>query len=371
MHILVDISSHGFGHYSQTAPIVNLLGENNPKLKITLRTTLAEDFVRAKIHTPISIIPESLDFGMKMNSAIETDVDASEKAYIEFHKDWRYRLDVQKKRIQHLKPDLIFANIPYLSLAAANELGINTIALCSLNWAHIYQGYYHSKDLHHKVFNDMLDAYNSALKYLCPEPSMPMPGLNNKQTIAPIAKLGTNQREELNHLFKLDGNEKIALIVPGGIATEIPIETWPEVPGIRWITTWNHAIQRRDIIRLDDIIQLKDITPHNKMNMSFTDILCSSDVIITKPGYGVIAEAICNQKPVLYVRRHDWPEEQNIVDWLQQNGISQEITKEVFFNGKMVDEIEKIASLKPNEKIEPNGAKEAVEIIEGVLYKNY
>lgn len=354
-HILVDISAHGFGHFSQTAPIINWLGKNNPDLRITLRTTLPADFVRRRIHTPLTIIAESLDFGMQMNSAIETNIAASEKAYAELHKDWSNHLATQKKRLRSLKPDLIFANIPYLSLAAATQLNINTVALCSLNWAHIYHGYFHTTDSHQHIYREMLDAYNSANIYLRPTPSMEMPGLKNIKNISPIAKLGKNKRAEINATSKLSADEIIVLIAPGGIKTPIPIETWPQVPGIRWLTTWDHCIKRNDIIL------------HKNLNMKFTDILCSSDVIVTKPGYGVITEAVYNQKPVLYVRRHDWPEEDNIVNWLQQNSVTQEISKDAFFNGNMLKEIKKLKGLKITKSIKADGAREATEIIEKYL----
>ncbi len=354
-HLLVDLSSHGYGHFSQTAPIINLLGQHHQSLKITLRTTLPEKLIRSRIHIPLRIIPESLDFGMKMNSAIETDVAASNEAYTVLHQNWTTHIATQKRKIQALEPDLLFANIPYLSLAAANELALTSVALCSLNWAHIYNGYFSHKQTQKTIYQQMLAAYNSANVYLYPEPSMDMPGLKRIKKIPPIANVGNNRRIEINKTFQLNTQDILVLIAPGGISTAIPIETWPQVPGIHWLTTWEHSIKRKDIIS------------YQKINMDFTDILCSADVIISKPGYGLIVEAVCNQKPVLYVRRYDWPEEQNLVDWLQQKGISKEISKEAFFNGNIVDEIKKIIRLKPTVKIEPNGAKKAAEIIGNLL----
>ena len=62
------------------------------------------------------------------------------------------------------------------------------------------------------------------------------------------------------------------------------------------------------------------------LNMCFSDILASVDVLLTKPGYGAFTEAACNGIPVLYVRRDDWPEQPYLVDWLEQYGICQALT---------------------------------------------
>lgn len=47
-HLFVDISSHGFGHLSQTAPVLNELAELLPDLRITLRSGLAVEKLRQR-----------------------------------------------------------------------------------------------------------------------------------------------------------------------------------------------------------------------------------------------------------------------------------------------------------------------------------
>jgi len=37
-HLLVDISFHGFGHLSQTAPVLNALRRLIPDLRLTVRS---------------------------------------------------------------------------------------------------------------------------------------------------------------------------------------------------------------------------------------------------------------------------------------------------------------------------------------------
>jgi hypothetical protein len=53
---------------------------------------------------------------------------------------------------------------------------------------------------------------------------------------------------------------------------------------------------------------------------SFKTLLASVDVIMTKPGYGTIVEAIALQLPVLYVRRYNFADEQPLVDYLHRYG---------------------------------------------------
>ena len=51
-----------------------------------------------------------------------------------------------------------------------------------------------------------------------------------------------------------------------------------------------------------------DAIASESFGLSFTDLLCSVDAVITKPGYGTFTEAACNGTPVIYQRRKNWPE---------------------------------------------------------------
>jgi len=44
-HLLVDISSHGYGHVSQTSAVVNELVRLMPQLRVTVRTTAPHGFL--------------------------------------------------------------------------------------------------------------------------------------------------------------------------------------------------------------------------------------------------------------------------------------------------------------------------------------
>ena len=46
-------------------------------------------------------------------------------------------------------------------------------------------------------------------------------------------------------------------------------------------------------------------------------------------------EAACNGTPVLYQRREDWPEQDCLIDWLEDNGCCGEITEEALTVGDL------------------------------------
>ena len=121
MHLLVAITPHGFGHAAQVSPVVNALRRRLPALRITILTSLPEAFLKRRIQGDFKLISQAPDFGLIMNSALDIDLEASAAAYAELHRNWQQRVDAEARRLESLVPDLVLADVPYLTLAAARQ----------------------------------------------------------------------------------------------------------------------------------------------------------------------------------------------------------------------------------------------------------
>lgn len=331
-HIFVALSSHGLGHLAQVAPILNELSQRLPTLRLTVQCTLPEKTLRHRINSNFIHIHEATDVGMVMTNAIQVNLEESVATYESFHHHWDQYLQRQKTLLAQLAPDVLLANIPYLPLIAADHLGIPGIALCSLNWADIVQGC----GLQHPALESwrqtMLAAYQRAAVFLQPAPSMPMPELSNTRTIGPIAALGQNRRGELNTRLGLAKHQTLALVALGGIDMPLPITQWPCHPDLCWIVPKLWGAQRTNIRHREPLADIP-----------FTDLLCSCDVIVGKPGYGTFTEAACNGKPVLYIEREHWPEQACLVEWLLKHGNGLNISQQALQTGALHSAINQLA----------------------------
>lgn len=314
MHLFVDISSHGFGHLAITAPVLNALAEIAPNLRLTVRSGLPAAKLRQRIHVPYELIDGSSDFGYVMRDAIHIDRPASAAAYRQAHVDWAGRMAREASFLRRLQPDLVLTNVSYLPLAAASLAGIPAVSLCSLNWADLFRHFFGHESWAPAIHAEMLAAYRSASSFLRVTPGMPMSELGNFHNVGPIAALG--------HALDLglDG-DKAVLVALGGISHRLPVEDWPRLPGIRWLVAADWQCSHPDALT------------HEAFGLGFTDLLCSVDAIITKPGYGTFTEAACNGTPVLYQRREDWPEQDCLIEWLARHGQCREIAAETLLTG--------------------------------------
>ena len=354
-HLLADISSHGFGHVSQTAPVVNELARRIPGLRITLRTAAPDFLLHKSFHCDFHHIPVAFDFGMKMANAVEVQVEESAVAYRAFHAGWKEKVEREAHAMRALKPDLLLANVPYLSLAAARVAGVRAVAMCCLNWADIYRHYCVGDEVGRMIHAQMLDAYNSAECFLKVQPSMPMPDFLHTRNISAVARTGCNQRGRIAEKLRLEGAGKLVLLSMGGMEFRLPVERWPQLPNVRWIIPQEWPVQRGDMASFESL------------GLPFGDVLASCDAVLTKPGYGTFAEAACAGVPVLYVARRDWPEQPYLVQWLAEHGVCLEVQRDMLHTGELGDALSRLwATPKPPAPM-PSGIGEAADYLAALL----
>ncbi|HXU93245.1 MAG TPA: hypothetical protein VFP33_06260 [Gallionella sp.] len=339
-HLVVSISGHGFGHVAQTAPVLNLLHERMPELRLTVRTAVPLAHLRSRILAPFEHLNSQGDLGMAMSSALDVRIEESRAAYRAFHANWDERVADEARLLRELRADMVFSNVGYLPLAGAQRAGIPNAALCSLNWSDIYRHYCGEDDIAAKIH----ESYANADAFLRATPGMAMSDLPNLVPVAPIAAIGNNRRDELNRHLHLSQDERLVLVSLGGIASRLPIEHWPRIEGVRWLVQGVWQVSHPDAIAFE------------ALPLGFEDLLASSDALLCKPGYGSFVEASGSGVPVLYVNRADWPESPALVTWLQLHGISREISRGALENGDLAGELEVLWRMRPSKHVKPDGA---------------
>ncbi len=344
-HLVVSITGHGFGHVAQTAPILNLLHERMPQLRLTVRSAVPLAHLRSRIHAPFDYLPSHGDIGMVMSSALDVQTEDSRTAYRAFHADWDARVANEARLLRDLGADVVFSNVGYLPLAGAQQLGLPNAALCSLNWFDIYRHYAGDDDIAAQIHA----CYANADAFLRATPAMAMESLPNLVQVAPIAAVGQNRRDELDRHLRLSKEEKLVLVSMGGIASRLLMERWPRIDGVRWLVQNSWQVAHPDAIVLESL------------PMSFSELLSSCDALLCKPGYGSFVEAACSGTPILYVNRPDWPEAPALNEWLHQHDVCCEVAREQLESGAIAKELYSLWTAPQVSPPLPDGAAQAAD----------
>lgn len=355
-HLLVAISSHGFGHLTQIAPVVNQLRQLIPDLRLTIRAKFPEDQIRKRILNPDALQYAADDFGMIMRDALTLDIPASLTAYQKFHADMPAKVERLAQDLKEQKVDVVLSDIPYLTLAAAQKAGIPSIALCSLNWADILE--YSLNQLHPSdpsslaIVNEIREIYQKADHFLMPAPSMAMPLLNNTLPIGPVCDPGVDRRDTLNK----NKNDLLVLVGMGGMPFELNADNWP-----------THTLGKSVHYIIADHIASRSLHPYliaeSQTNLTYADLVASVDLIITKPGYGMFAEAAAAGVPVLYVERLNWPEADALTSWLQSVAHCTEISTDALHRGDFAKEMQQLLQRGRYTPVPPTGNLQAATLL--------
>ncbi|KIL98804.1 hypothetical protein CCC_02254 [Paramagnetospirillum magnetotacticum MS-1] len=349
-HLWLALSPHGYGHAAMTAPVIHALRRRLPDLRLTIQTALPRAFLEERYGPDFTHIPDIPDFGLKMLSATVVDLEASAEGYRRLHADFDALVESEAQRLRRAWPDLVLANVPYVTLAAAARAGIGAVALSSLEWADIYRHYLGDRPEAAGIYAQMRGSYNAAQAFLRVTPAMDMPSIDTIIDIGPVANKGRNRRDEL--AARLPG--RLGLAAFGGIDHDFSMANWPRMEGWTWATTLDFPKDRGDIVAWRDL------------GLPFSDLAASVDVIVTKPGYGTFTEAGLSGIPVLYVLRPDWPESPAMDIWLAAHTRALAVTLEALTCDAEA-QLRRLFSLPEQPVAQALGNEEAAEYIASIL----
>lgn len=298
----VAISHHGYGHLGQMAPILGRLMATGGGPRVVIQSGHSWDVLERFLPFDFVHEPIAADQPLIMENAIRLDLPATVAALDHYHARATDEIAQLTALMQAHDVAVVLSNVGYLPLVAAHRLQIPAFAFCSLNWADILSAYLPVAPALAPHINLISECYAVADVFLAPRPAMPMPCMRNIISVGPVARGGT--RHSLSALLQRPASVRFGLVSLGGIHYPLGQEGWPAVQGWEWIVP-ALPLPRAGFIDMRTI------------PLAFPDLLNSVDVLITKPGYGNVAEAGCGGIPVACLPRPDWPETPALLEWLQ------------------------------------------------------
>lgn len=299
VNITVYISGHGFGHLAQMAPVMKHLREQQPDCRFLVRCALDRHEIGARLGFDVELEQSPVDVGVVQKNAIEEDREAS----IIGIRTWLDSVDDQIKReidlLASFRTDLVISDISPLAFPAARALGVPGVGLATLDWFTIYAHWLAADDA---VLEKLTHAYSQCDLLLTPPMAMDMPVFPVRRQIPLIAAYPSGKTCPPEKK-----RSKTALVIFGG--------------------SNQPAFDVQALAAMDDWQFLMPLAPtdapDNVTSVSFgrdlkaVDLMPFVDVVVCKPGYGILAECWATATPIAWVERPDFPEYPMLKGWLQ------------------------------------------------------
>jgi hypothetical protein len=335
------ITGHGFGHASRTIEVINALLTLEPALGIYIRTSTPRWLFDVTVKGRFTYDHCECDPGMVQIDSVRLDEEASIARAVRFIASFEDRVAGEAARLAELRPGLVVADIPALGIAAAARAGVPAIALGNFTWDWIYSAYPGTE----RVIDALAAAYSQATLAL----RLPMwGGFGAFSTIIDlpfVARHSLRTVEDTRTYLRLAPDTRVVLPSFGGHGLE----------GL------DHVAQKLDGY---DVISEIDEKRLYADGFRYEDLVRAADVVVTKPGYGIIAECLANDTAILYTDRGRFIEYDVLVAAMPRFLRCAYIGHNDLFAGRWQEHLDSVlAQPAPPERPATNGADVAADLL--------
>jgi Glycosyl transferase family 1 len=334
--ILYYITDHGFGHTVRSVQVIRAVKRARPELSVHVRTTAPEWLIQHPQY-PIYYSRQALDIGVIQRDTLQMELGETLSAWQALRsrapKLIRQEVDfVRRHRIQ-----LIVADIPALCFAVAEAASIPSVAVANFVWSWVYRAYLKSYPDFLPLIEELDGFYRKATLALTLPYACDMEIFLRRETIPWIARTSDLSKEKARDRFGLPRFATIVLLSFGGFGmSRLPWNRFRELKDFIFITTGR--IKSSD----GNVFVLPDTQPQ------YEDLVRAADVIVTKPGYGIVADIIAHRVPALYTDRGEFPEYPRLVQALSECATAHFISQRDLFSGAFCSEVPRLLERRPN-----------------------
>ncbi|MBI2187143.1 MAG: hypothetical protein HYU37_08445 [Acidobacteria bacterium] len=372
--IVFYVSGHGFGHTSRVIEVINAILARRPDTRIGVRTAAPRWLFDLTVRGKVAFSTLETDTGVVQTDALTLDEADTIRRASAFHSDLVTRAASETRVLRELGAGLIVGDIPPLAFAVGGAAGVPSIALGNFTWDWIYSEYPRVR-LAPSLLPTIRGAYAKASMALRLPMSAGFESFSNIRDIPFVARHATRTREEVCKILKLPTDKPIVLMSFGGYG--IPSLDTDVLAKFKKYLVVNSASRPAGrtpkpaplVERNGSFVTVNEEAMYDA-GVRYEDLVRAAEVVVTKPGYGIIAEAIANEAAVLYTSRGHFPEYDVLVEEMPKHLRTAFISQEDLFAGRWEPHLDKLlAQPRPKKKPETNGADVAADLLLKALDK--
>ena len=307
------ISGHGFGHASREVEIIHSLGHARPDVRLIIRSAVNAALLHRTVSVPFELRPGACDTGIIQASSIAHDDPATIREAVAFYSNYDDRIEAEVGALRRDGVTLIVGDIAPIAFEVAERLGVPGVAIGNFTWDWIYETHPGFVEAAPDLIPRLRASYRKATLAL----ELPFAGgfdvFPVVRRLPLVARRATRFRAETRAHFGLPRDGRVALLSFGGyglpdldLASVDCLDAWTIVTTDKSMPGTTKEVGSRFLGRpgktTPDLFFLSESEFVNS-GFRYEDLVAASDVVITKPGYGITAECISTGTAMLYTSR--------------------------------------------------------------------
>jgi len=302
------ITPHGFGHAVRSLEVIRTLMATEPEVEVIIVSDLPEFLIEQNLDRPVTLRNRKLDIGLVQLDSLQFDLEATYQALNGLYEQRKSIVAEEVDFLLKNKIRSIVSDIPFLVFHAAKECGIPSFGLGNFTWDWIYQAYA-ARDLRWGPLIEWIrEGYSKCDLFL----QLPMHGdcsvCPHIEAVPLIARRAKSKPEATREILGCAPEQKAYLI--SFYSLQLDREALNRIERI------DHALF---YYKYPISYALRNGRCLDDFNLSYVDVVAAMDGVITKPGYGIVADCLAHGTPMIYADRGFFPEYDILVRALEDH----------------------------------------------------
>ncbi len=321
--IFYYVSGHGFGHATRAAEVIRFLKSRRPDIPIHVRSS-ADHTIFHEMCRPDSCHSRSYDVGVIQSDGINMNIPATLDAYRTLSRSYPEIIADETRDACSLNARLIVTDIPPVAMRVAESLNIPGVIIANFTWDWIYEIWQDDYPDIKSLVSEIHEDYQKC-RVLYRLPFSPLfDTFPNVQDIPLIARMAQSPRNEVRNRLRIPSDRPVILLSFGGMGLKTGnLSRLTSLDQYVFITFGSYGTPGL-------VINPSDLAANG---LNYPDLVGAVDVVVSKPGYGIVSECAVNGIKMLYTDRGPFREydilESEMKKWIH----SQYIDRNNFENG--------------------------------------
>jgi L-arabinokinase len=251
----------------------------------------------------ITLEPGPCDTGAVQHDSLHLDVADTLRQAEAFMAGWPRHLAREVEWLRTVGATLVLSDIPPLGIAAAARAGIPSVAFGNFTWDWIYRHWPGGAALADRLGAIYASAHLALRLPLCA-------GFETMPTVVDVplvARVSERHEDEVRRLMGWPLRTRLVLASFGGFGQQgFDTRALSSLgPDVRVILPQHAVPAGRDAA---GSLLVLDESEMSAQGLRYEDLVRAVDVVVSKPGYGIIAECAANDTALVYTSRGDFPE---------------------------------------------------------------
>lgn len=368
------ISGHGFGHASRQIEIINTLGRllasrgpregGTPDITIVVRTDAPRWLFDRTCRVPITLSACECDTGVVQVDSLRLDERATIDRAATFHEALGHRAEDEAARLRSSDARVVVCDAPPLACAAAALSDTPAVVVSNFTWDWIYEEYREHLPSAPRLIPAIREAYSRAHEGW----RLPMhggfEGFRVIRDLPFVARHARRGPDEVRRALGLPLFTPLLLPSFGGYGLDgLDLSTVDCLDDYVIVLTRREGkpSTTRGVLAVSEPLMYEQ-------GLRYEDLVNAVDVVVTKPGYGIIADCVAHDTPLLYTSRGRFAEYPVLVSEMPRYLRCAFIDHDALLSGRWREPLDRLGSAAaPQERPATDGASLIADMIEQVV----